>query len=65
MKTFLIATNTDYTLMCNAINVYDAARKAKIYYMNMYGEERDDFVPYEIGDYIKNDMYVVSLIFKE
>lgn len=65
MRTFLIATNTDYTLMCNAINESDAVRKAKIYYMNMYREERDDFVAYEIGGYIEDNMYVVSLIFEE
>lgn len=52
MKTFIVATNADYTLLVRAKTKECAECKANSYYSAMYGETRDDFEAYEIGEYL-------------
>ena len=47
-KVFLVATNADYTVYVNARDAEEAKRKANKFYKKKYGEERDDFEPYDL-----------------
>ena len=52
MKTFVVATNADYTVLIRAKTKESAEKKANLFYKKEYGETRDDFVAYEIVEYL-------------
>lgn len=57
-KAFVLATNTEYTLLVLAIDKDDAIEKAVDYTLYQYGSrvigaEPSDWVAYDVVDYIK------------
>ena len=54
MKTFIVATDTDYTVLCLAENERQAEIIANIYYCQHYGEARHDWTAYEINSYLED-----------
>lgn len=68
-KVFVLATNTEYTLLVLAIDKDDAIEKAVNYTMYQYGSrvigsEPSDWVAYDAVDYIRpNDVIEVGDLF--
>jgi hypothetical protein len=62
LKPFVVATNTEYTVIVMATDAEDAVWKASDYYFSKEGEERDDWVAYDLtGDYLEPyDIWDVS-----
>lgn len=56
LKPFLIATHADYTAITLAKNSEDAIRKVADFYFEEYGEDRDDWVAYDLTtEYLEPD----------
>ena len=55
MNVYLVVTNTDYTILCKAESKEKAVEKANNYYMNEFGEDRDDWVAYSVEEWLSND----------
>ena len=54
-KIFVVATNADYTILCLAEDKEQAVKKSNLYYMQKYGEERDDWEAYEAVSYVEDN----------
>jgi hypothetical protein len=55
LKPYVIATNTDYTLITMAESEKEALSLAVQYTLDAYGEERDDWEVYNLLDYLGTD----------
>ncbi len=55
MKSFIVTTNSDYTILCLADNQDEAVQKASSYYEEQYEEERDDWEAYELDSYLEDE----------
>lgn len=61
-RAFIVATNSDYTVLCCAENAAHAVRKAARYYKEEYDEERDDWTAYDlVKDYFDFDDDVMAI----
>lgn len=54
MKSYIVATNADYTILCLADNKEQAQKKANAFYKKQYGESRNDWTAYELSDYLND-----------
>lgn len=65
MKTYIIASNTDFTTICKAESVNDALLLAKGLFTDKYGTGADNIglEAYEVSDYI-NDNECIEIDFK-
>lgn len=55
MRTFLVATNANYTVLVLAKNEQSAINKANKLYKRDYGETREDWTAYDLAEYLKED----------
>ena len=56
LKPFLVATNADYTAITLAKSKKDAIQKVSAFYADEYGEDRDDWVAYDLAtEYLDYD----------
>ena len=53
MKTYVVATNVAYTVMVKARSKKDAVMLANVYHYKHEGTIRDDFVAYEINEWME------------
>lgn len=53
-KPYVVATNADYTLVVMAHDEEDAVDVAYEYTLETYGEERDDFVAYDMINFLND-----------
>ena len=55
MKTYIVATHANYTVLVLAKNEQSAINKANKLYKRDYGETREDFTAYELAEYLRDD----------
>lgn len=55
MKTYLVATHSDYTVLIVAKSEAEAVKKADLFYFQEYGEGREDWTAYELEQYLKDE----------
>ena len=55
MKPYIVATNSDYTIICLAKDKKSAMLKANRFYREQYGENRDDWTAYDLKTYLATE----------
>ena len=55
MKFYLVATNTDYNIITMAESKADAIQKANLYYLQTYGESREDWEAYALQKFLEEE----------
>lgn len=55
MNYYFIATNSAYNIITTANSEQEAIKKADLYYLQEYGETREDWTAYELGDFLKDE----------
>lgn len=57
MKVYVVATNTDYTILIKANTSQEAIEKAESFYARSYGESRYDWEAYPVEEWLGDDCY--------